>query len=294
MSIAIRRLRGTAKNNVNFGAFSLGLVSGLVGYCNYRIKIKKEFLVGHGLSRLGQMSKNMTPYSAQWLGFYRMPDKEYAMWHLFKPYFVIGQIDYAKEVLIPKTKVVNGVKHHGFDVVNPLYCYDAGKMHLEALPMGQEQNILRSDRAAIIVNRGWIPYSMKDKKTRPWEQNSRQLVKVKGTFRMAKDVHDYKVPNNPNNNEWHNLAPNDLARYWELANFNELSQFYFQAVDLHGQGGSNLGTSGKSYKFPIFPSNEEIVREYYSWWTHENTNKLFYYTLTPVAAVSWALFFLTI
>jgi len=31
-----------------------------------------------------------------------------------------------------------------------------------------------------------------------------------GVFRAGKDIHDYKVPNNPDNNEWHNLALEDM------------------------------------------------------------------------------------
>lgn len=153
--------------------------------------------------------------------------------------------------------------------------------------------MLRSDRAGIIVHRGWIPYSLKDKKSRPWEQNTRQLVRIKGTFREAKDIHDYKYPNNPNNNEWYNLAPEDIARYWELPNFNELKQFYFQAIDLNTTGGSDLGIGNKVYKWPRFPTKEEIVRDHYNWWTHEWWNKAVYYSMGPVSVASWALFFMT-
>lgn len=154
--------------------------------------------------------------------------------------------------------------------------------------------MIGSDRAAIVLNRGWIPYSLKDKKSRPWEQNTRQLVKVKGTFLEAKDIHDYSIPNNPNNNEWHNIAPEDLARYWELSNFNQLKQFYFQAIDLHHEGGSVIGNTKKNYKWPLFPTSEEIVRDYYNWWTHEYWNKMVYYTFGPVSVASWILFVLTI
>ncbi len=35
---------------------------------------------------------------------------------------MLGQMDYSKEVLIPRKR--NG--EDGFDVLNPLYCYDGG------------------------------------------------------------------------------------------------------------------------------------------------------------------------
>lgn len=83
------------------------------------------------------------------------------------------------------------------------------------------------DRAAIIVNRGWIPARLADKKTRPNDVNTRQLIKIKGCFRKGKNIHDYKVPNNPDNNEWNNLALEDIGIHWDLCNFHEASYYYF-------------------------------------------------------------------
>jgi hypothetical protein len=57
------------------------------------------------------------------------------------------------------------------------------------------------------------------------------LVKINGTFRKGKNVHDYRVPNDPDSNEWNNLALEDIGIYWELPNFDECKFFYFHAVD---------------------------------------------------------------
>lgn len=141
MSVAIRRLRGNARRSVNTGAFGVGFATGMLAYWNYRFTIKKEFLIGHGLHRFSQQVTNYTPYDVQWLTFYRMPWEEYKVHHLFSPYSVIGQIDYSKEVLIPKTKTVGGKSVVGFDVLNPLYCYDAGKINLEALSLGKKDQV---------------------------------------------------------------------------------------------------------------------------------------------------------
>ena len=89
---------------------------------------------------------------------------------------------------------------------------------------------VKIERAALIVNRGWIPATLRDKRTRPTEINSRQLVKVKGVFRAGKDIHDYKVPNNPDNNEWHNLSLEDIGIFWDLPNWDEQKFYYFQAI----------------------------------------------------------------
>lgn len=104
--------------------------------------------------------------------------------------------------------------------------------------MSEGGEAVKVSRSAIIINRGWIPYNLKDKRSRPWDTNDNQLVKVRGTWRKGKNVHDYKIPNNPENNEWHNLCPEDIATFWELPNANELKFFYFQAVDLDGINGT--------------------------------------------------------
>jgi cytochrome oxidase assembly protein ShyY1 len=80
-----------------------------------------------------------------------MPEAEWTVYHKFKPYFVFGQLDMSKEVLIPRTK--DGVA--GFDVINPLYCYEGGKMSMQAA--FAKDDAIKIERAAIIVNRGWIP-----------------------------------------------------------------------------------------------------------------------------------------
>ena len=293
MSVALRRLRGNSKSMVCQGAFTLGSITGFIAYWNWRFKIKKEFLIGHGLNRFNHVSVNITPWKSQWLTWYRMPDEEYKVYHLFKPYYVIGQIDYSKEVLIPKKKSINGHSMDGFDVINPLYCYDGGRFNVEAVSIGNETNIATTDRAAIIVNRGWIPYNLKDKRKRLWEKNSRQLTKIHGTFLMAKDIHDYSKPNNPSNNEWYNLAPEDIARFWELPNFNELKQFYFQQVNL-GDSISTKVDNDETHHWPVSKTPEEVIREYYNWWTSEKWNKAGYYTLTPLSMFSFWVFFMTI
>lgn len=61
--------------------------------------------------------------------------------------------------------------------------------------------------------------------------NTQQLVKINGTFLKGKNIHDYSVPNDPDSNEWNNLALEDIGIYWELPNFDECKFFYFHAID---------------------------------------------------------------
>lgn len=83
------------------------------------------------------------------------------------------------------------------------------------------------ERAGIVVSRGWIPAQLRDKRSRPHELNSRKLVKVQGVWRAGKDLHDYKHPNNPDNNDWNNIALEDIGIYWDLPNFDEQKFYYF-------------------------------------------------------------------
>ena len=76
---------------------------------------------------MSQECKNVTPWKQMYFTWWRMPREEYTANHKFMPYYVIGQLDMSKEILIPRAKMINGVKVDGFDIVNPLYCYEGGR-----------------------------------------------------------------------------------------------------------------------------------------------------------------------
>jgi len=148
-------------------------------------------------------------------------------------------------------------------VINPLYCYEGGRLNLKNAFDGKDP--VQIKRAAVIVHRGWIPAEYRDKRSRPNDFNSSQLVRVTGTWRKGKNVHDYKVPNNPNNNEWNNLCLEDIGIFWDLSNFDECKFYYFQAVDLTGADQGD--TPVQAYK------PDEIIDEHYKWKWNENQHK---------------------
>jgi len=162
---------------------------------------------------------------------------------------------------------LNGAE--GFMVINPLYCYEGGKISMKEIFNGGDS--VKIERSAIIVNRGWIPAELSDKRSRPSEINSRQLVKIQGCFRAGKDLHSYKHPNNPDNNDWHNLALEDIGIYWDLPNYDEAKYYYFQAVDFaRGDGNAFQQESGVQAM-----SRDEIVEDHYEWrWNEGTHNKL--------------------
>jgi hypothetical protein len=225
----IAKMNVAERSLVRDGALLSGIFTGAFAYYNYREFIRKDFLRSEAHYRFSNVAENVTPWKQLYWTWWRMPAEEYNVYHRFKPYFILGQLDYSKEVLIPVEK--NGTP--GFDVINPLYCYEGGKVSMKELQ--NDGDPVKVERAAIIVNRGWIPAHLRDKRTRPTEVNSRQLVKIKGTFRKGKDIHDYKIPNNPDNNEFYNLALEDIGIFWDLPNFDEAKYYYFHAVQLDNE-----------------------------------------------------------
>jgi hypothetical protein len=90
------------------GAIYTGLLFGVVGYHQYRSFIKKEFLRSEGHYKFNQRITNCTPWKQMYFTWWRMPEEEWVVYHRFKPYFLLGQLDYSKEVLIPREKTING------------------------------------------------------------------------------------------------------------------------------------------------------------------------------------------
>ena len=138
-------------------------------------------------------------------------------------------------------------------MINPLYCYEGGKISMTK-PF-EKKDPVSIERAAIILNRGWIPAEWKDKRSRPNEISTRKIEKFYGVFRKGKNLHDYKVPNNPDNNEWHNLALEDIGIFWDLPNFDECKHYYFQSVD--------FGYEQEGQKNAVSLSTDEIIEDHY-------------------------------
>lgn len=85
------------------------MVTGFAAYLEYRNFIKLEFLRSEGHYRFNMRVTNCTPWKQMYFTWYRMPEEEYTVYHRFKPYFLLGQLDQSKEVLIPRQKCINGV-----------------------------------------------------------------------------------------------------------------------------------------------------------------------------------------
>lgn len=120
----------TDRSRVLDGALYSALATGSFAYYNYRTRICKEFNRSEAHYRLNTLMQNITPWKQLYFTWWRMPEKEFNVYHRFKPYYILGQLDYSKEILIPKK---NSKGEAGYDVINPLYCYEGGKHSFKKL-----------------------------------------------------------------------------------------------------------------------------------------------------------------
>ena len=153
----INRMPKEGKSYLFEGAWFATLAFGGVAYFNYRLYLRKQFLRSEGHYRFGQECKNCTPWRQMYFTWWRMPYEEWTVNHRFMPKFLVGQLDLSKEFLIPRTKKINGKSVEGFDVVNPLYCYEGGRLSMHQALEHKGKDMISIDRSAIIVVRGWIP-----------------------------------------------------------------------------------------------------------------------------------------
>ena len=106
----IKRMTLEDKKHLRDGAFMVGLATGTFAYFHYREFIKKEFRRSEGHYRFTQKLTNMTPWKQLYFTWHRMPDEEFNVYYRFAPFFLIGQLDLSKEVLIPRNKYIDGKK----------------------------------------------------------------------------------------------------------------------------------------------------------------------------------------
>jgi hypothetical protein len=128
----LRRLNNEERSLIKDGALMTTILAGGIAYLNYREWIKKDFLRSEGHYRFHSRSQNMTPWKQLYFTWWRMPDEEFNVYHRFKPYFMIGQLDLSKEILIPATFTdPSGQVHNGYNVISPLYCYEGGRLSFQ-------------------------------------------------------------------------------------------------------------------------------------------------------------------
>ena len=167
MKAQINRMPTEKKSYLVEGAMTSSFLAGVYSYFHYRMYLRKTFLRSEGHYRMDQECKNCTPWKQMYFTWWRMPREEWTVKHRFMPYYIIGQLDLSREILLPRKKTINGKLVDGFDVVNPLYCYEGGRISMKDSLTNNAEDPLSIDRSAIICVRGWIPAKYRDKRSRP-------------------------------------------------------------------------------------------------------------------------------
>jgi hypothetical protein len=98
----------------------------------------------------------------------------------------------------------------------------------------------------------------------------------------GKTVHDYKVPNDPDANEWTNLCLEDIGIYWDLPNFDEAKWDYFHAVQFKNDGCAQI-----DIPTPAVPDRpDDFIDGWFQWRMSEQTHQHLYRSFGGVAAAS--------
>ena len=111
-------------------------------------------------------------------------------------------------------------------------------------------------------------------------------MKLTGVWRQGKNVHDYKVPNNPDANEWNNLCLEDIGIFWDLPNWDEAKYYYFHAVQVNGEHSTGM----EEMQTPVRADKpDEVISQHYGWKWHESKNQTLFRSFGAVSAVSFAM-----
>ena len=144
-----------------------------------------------------------------------------------KPVSVKGIFDHSREVQVDKMR--NGEK--GVDIVTPFYT------HLSK--DGEEQ--------AILVNRGWVPYDLKDQR-RHYETFSAGTIS--GLLYRGDAKTKYWKPNNPSQGDMKSVQPYDISLITQVPNQEEASQVMLHMVDFDDE---------RRQVLPTVPTRSELT-----------------------------------
>jgi hypothetical protein len=86
----IKKMNTAERSYIRDGATAMGIITGCIGYFNYREKVRKDFLRSEGHYRFSHLTENITPWKQLYWTWWRMPVEEFNVYHRFKPYYMLG------------------------------------------------------------------------------------------------------------------------------------------------------------------------------------------------------------
>ena len=144
----------------------------------------------------------------------------------FRRVFVMGEFDHDREIYL-LNRVVNGVV--GGDIITPLHRQGIG--------------------THILVDRGWVPQSLRDPTTRRESQVS-GVVTVEAIVRVRPEKNLFAPDNIPARNEWYFIDPAAMA---ESAGIDAPGAYFLMAVEDKSEAGYPLGRGDK-----LSPRNDHL------------------------------------
>ena len=160
-----------------------------------------------------------------------------------KPVSIKGIFDHSKEVQIEKMR--GGER--GVDIVTPFFT------HLDA--NGKEQ--------AILVNRGWVPYDLKDQRM---HYNTNSMGSITGLLYRGDAQTKYSKLNNPSQKHYWSVQPYELSLMMQVPNVEEASQMMLHMIDQDEERRQVLPTAPTKKELTTFINSAERHQSYESMW----------------------------
>lgn len=240
------------------GCLLLGL-SSFLGYWyfnNYRSK--REFFESKGYNELNKFTYKLEkflfyhPQNGVQNKLVGLHKEIFENSFQFMPIEATGYFDHMREIHIPKVK--DGVE--GYEIFTPFFYFDVKDSNIYNLAVvdnPKEQVFTESLNCniSIIVNRGWIPKTLKDRRLRPYD-NSIEEVKIFGKLKFTgTNFHNYIIPNTHHMNLFTNAAPIDIYKYWSLYDPLSPKEVYLELIDANDENSKDV--------FPIKKTTSESV-----------------------------------
>ena len=165
-----------------------------------------------------------------------------AEWNM-KPVKVKGVFDHKKEIQVDKA--YRGEK--GVEVITPFYT------HLDK----------DGEPCAILVNRGWVPYDIRNNRLHFMNNN---MGSIEGVLYRGDKETKYSFGNAPVNAYYKTVKPSDLAIMATLPNEEEASQVMLHMVDFDPEVRQVLPTIPTTDELLEFPISPERHNAYEMMW----------------------------
>lgn len=268
------------------GCFVIGLTS-FIGYWFFNnLRSKRELFESKGYHELSKYTYKLEkflyyhPQSGVQNKLVGLHKEIFENSFQFMPIEATGYFDHMREIHIPKVK--DGVE--GYEILSPFFYFDVKDSNIYNLAIAddpKEQVFTESlnSNISIIVNRGWVPKTLKDRRLRPYD-NSIEEVKINGKLKFTgTNLHKYTVPNTHYLNIFTNISPIDIYKYWSLYDPLSPKEVYLELIDSNDENSKDVYPIKKTISESVI---DETMETGYNYW-NKNIERAF--GLTALSSV---------